>query len=60
MLFISNGKEKAFNELYKRYSKKMLFFFYSKLNKDEEKSNDFLQDLFIKIIEKYFKKLFNN
>ena len=51
MLFISKGKEKAFNEIYKRYSKKLLFFFYTKLNKNEEKANDFLQDLFLKIIE---------
>lgn len=51
MLFIVKGKEEAFNEIYKRYSNKMLFFFYSKLNRNQEKSNDFLQDLFLKIIE---------
>ena len=51
MLFIVKGSEKAFNELYKRYSKKMLFFFYSKLYQDNEKANDFLQSLFLKIIE---------
>ena len=51
MLFISHGKEKAFNELYGRYSRKMLFFFHSKLFKNQEKANDFLQDLFLKIIE---------
>jgi len=51
MLLIVKGKEKAFNELYHRYAKKMLFFFYSKLNNDKEKANDFLQNLFLKIIE---------
>ena len=51
MIFISKGKEEAFNEIYKRYSKKMLFFFYSKLYKDQERANDFLQELFLKIIE---------
>lgn len=51
MLFSSKGKEGAFNEIYRRYAKKMLFFFHSKLNKDQEKANDFLQDLFLKIIE---------
>jgi RNA polymerase sigma-70 factor (ECF subfamily) len=50
MRSISDGKEDAFNEIYKRYAKKMLFFFYSKLYKNEEKANDFLQDLFLKII----------
>jgi RNA polymerase sigma-70 factor (ECF subfamily) len=52
MLFISHGKEKAFDELYKRYSKRMLFFFYQKLARDDEKAQDFLQDLFLKLIEK--------
>ena len=51
MLKIKNGKTKAFNELYNRYSKKILNFFYKKLNYDEEKANDFLQNIFLKIIE---------
>lgn len=50
MLYISNGKEKAFNELHSRYAKKLLYFFFQKLN-DEEKAQDFLQDIFIKIID---------
>ncbi|MDT8412148.1 MAG: sigma-70 family RNA polymerase sigma factor [Vicingaceae bacterium] len=50
MLYISKGKEKAFNELHNRYAKKLLYFFFQKLN-DEEKAQDFLQDLFIKIID---------
>lgn len=52
MLFAAKGKEAAFDELYKRYSKKMLFFFYQRLYQDNEKAQDFLQDLFLKIIEK--------
>lgn len=52
MLFTAKGKEKAFDELYKRYARKMLFFFYQRLYQDREKANDFLQDLFLKIIEK--------
>jgi RNA polymerase sigma-70 factor, ECF subfamily len=52
MLFVAKGKEKAFDELYKRYAKRMLFFFYQRLYQDTEKANDFLQDLFLKIIEK--------
>lgn len=51
MLFIVKGKEQAFNELYQRYAKKMLYFFYTKLYQDQEKANDFVQILFLKIIE---------
>jgi RNA polymerase sigma-70 factor (ECF subfamily) len=52
MLFVLDGKEKAFTELYQRYSKKMLYFFYQRLYQDEQKAQDFLQDLFFKILEK--------
>ena len=52
MLHIKKGNNKAFDELYNRYSKKLLNFFYKKLYQDQEKANDFLQDLFLKIIEK--------
>ncbi len=51
MLFITKGKEQAFNELYHRYAKKMLHFFYSKLYQDQDKANDYVQMLFLKIIE---------
>jgi|TARA_R110000822_G_scaffold308953_1_gene437571 RNA polymerase sigma-70 factor (ECF subfamily) len=49
---MKNGEERAFKELYGRYSKKMLFFFYQRLNNDNERAQDLLQDLFLKIIEK--------
>jgi RNA polymerase sigma-70 factor, ECF subfamily len=52
MLFISKGEEKAFDELYKRYSKRLLYFFYQKLSRDEDSAQDFLQDLFLKLIQK--------
>jgi len=52
MLYISEGKEKAFTELYNRYAKSMLYFFYQRLYQDESKAQDFLQDLFLKILEK--------
>jgi RNA polymerase sigma-70 factor (ECF subfamily) len=52
MLFVSEGKEKAFTELYGRYSKKMLYFFYQRLYQDEQKAQDLLHDLFLKILEK--------
>lgn len=52
MLLVKKSNNKAFDELYNRYSKKILNFFYKKLFQDKEKANDFLQDLFLKIIEK--------
>lgn len=52
MTLVTGGKENAFEELYLRYAKRMLSFFYRKLNQDEQKSQDFLQDLFLKIAEK--------
>lgn len=42
----------AFEELYQRYSKRMLFYFHRNFYGDGEKAQDFLQDLFMKIIEK--------
>lgn len=44
--------EKAFEELYKRYSKKMHYFFYIRLNYNRELADDMLQDLFLKLIHK--------
>jgi RNA polymerase sigma-70 factor, ECF subfamily len=52
MSMILNKNQLAFGELYGRYSKKMFSFFYRMLYCDREKARDFLQDLFIKIIEK--------
>jgi RNA polymerase sigma-70 factor, ECF subfamily len=51
LLFIQKGKEAAFNEIYSRYARKMHFYFYRLLNNDKEKADDFLQDLFLKLIE---------
>lgn len=52
MPFIVKGKEKAFEELYNRYSSKLHFFFYRSLGQDKELANDMLQNLFLKVIEK--------
>lgn len=43
----------AFDELYKRYSQRLLAYFYRMLGGDAEKARDFLQDLFFKIIDKH-------
>jgi len=50
---IAEGNTKAFDELYNRYSLKLLHYFRKMLHNDKEKAQDFLQDLFIKVIEKY-------
>jgi RNA polymerase sigma-70 factor (ECF subfamily) len=52
MSLLTNGGQQAFDELYKRYSKPMLNFFFRMLNNDRKKAEDMLHDLFLKIIEK--------
>jgi len=42
----------AFDCLYRRHSKAILQFFYFALNNDPAKAQDFVHDLFVKIIEK--------
>ncbi len=49
---MAQGNTMAFDELYHRYSTRLLHYFYRMLHKDTEKAQDFLQDLFLKIIEK--------
>lgn len=51
MQYIQQGSEAAFNELYRRYSKRILFFMYKMLRQDEAKAQDLLQDVFLKIVE---------
>jgi RNA polymerase sigma-70 factor (ECF subfamily) len=52
MSLLAKGGQQAFDELYSRYSKRMLNFFFRMLNCDREKAEDMLHDLFLKIIEK--------
>ncbi|MFT5667842.1 MAG: RNA polymerase sigma-70 factor (ECF subfamily) [Vicingaceae bacterium] len=47
----NKGDEVAFGLIYDRYSTLMLNFFYAKLQ-SKEKAEDFLQNLFVKLIEK--------
>jgi RNA polymerase sigma-70 factor, ECF subfamily len=42
----------AFGILYERYAKQMLHYFFYSLHNDNEKAQDFVHDLFLKIIEK--------
>lgn len=52
MGYLSQGDERAFSMLYKRYSPKLMGFFFRMLWKDKEKAEDFTQDIFSKIIQK--------
>ena len=52
MRMIQKKNVTAFNELYDRYATKLLNYFYRMLNGNEHKAQDFLQDLFTKIIDK--------
>lgn len=52
-----NDDPKALTELYNRYGKKLLGYFINMFNGDVEKAEDFLHDLFIKLMDK--KALFN-
>ncbi len=52
MDLIKKGDQSAFDELYQRYSRSLLHYFYRMLGRNEEKAQDFLQDLFLKVVEK--------
>ncbi len=51
MDLISKGDTSAFDDLYARYSTRLLHYFLRMLKGNEEKAQDFLQDIFLKIIE---------
>ncbi|MES2680747.1 MAG: sigma-70 family RNA polymerase sigma factor [Bacteroidota bacterium] len=51
MFHLANGEEQAFDELYKRYGKRLLGYFIRMLNFDKDLAEDALQDLFLKIAE---------
>ena len=52
MALLQQGQASAFDELYDRYSQRLLHFLYRMLNGDEQKAQDFLQDICLTIIEK--------
>jgi RNA polymerase sigma-70 factor, ECF subfamily len=49
---MTGGNARAFNLLYKRYQDKLLYYFYRMLGNDKALAQDFLQDIFFKIIDK--------
>lgn len=52
MQLIVLGDQSAFAELYHRYKERMYYYFYRMLGNSSEQANDFLQELFMKLIEK--------
>lgn len=48
---LSAGNQQAFNTLYNRYNNRLYYFFYRMLDNSSESANDFLQELFLKIID---------
>lgn len=46
------GDSTAFNQLYQRYSQRLLYYFFRMLGNSNEKAQDFLQDIFVKLIDK--------
>jgi len=49
---LARGQSVAFDELYRRYHDRLLHYFRRMLGRDHEKARDFLQDLFLKLIER--------
>lgn len=52
MRCIGRGEVPAFDVLYHRYNKRLLYYFYKMLGQDEHKAQDFLHDVFLKIVER--------
>jgi RNA polymerase sigma-70 factor (ECF subfamily) len=48
---MQQGKEQAFQELYDRYAQSLHQYFYRRMWKDNEKAEDFVHDLFTKLIK---------
>ena len=52
MVLLQSGDAGAFDVLYHRYSQRLLVYFLRMLGNDRDKADDFLQDLFLKVIDK--------
>jgi RNA polymerase sigma-70 factor (ECF subfamily) len=49
---VSHGQPAGFEVLYERYAQRLLSYFYRMLGNNENKAQDFLQELFMKVIAK--------
>lgn len=52
MQYVCNGHTAAFNIIYNRYKNRLLYYFYRMLGNSNELAQDFLQETFMKIIDK--------
>ena len=52
MVKVSDGDSAAFSEIYDRYSTPLINYFYRMLWRDRERAEDFMQELFTKLIHK--------
>lgn len=52
MILVGTNNSAAFEELYHRYSEIILHYFYRMLGGNEHQAQDFLHDIFLKIVEK--------
>jgi RNA polymerase sigma-70 factor (ECF subfamily) len=52
MRMVAKGDQQAFDEIYTRYAAKLSYYFSSKLKHDKEKGEDFIHDLFAKLIDR--------
>ncbi len=52
MKLVRKGDQLAFDEIYSRYAAKLAFYFTRKLKHDREKGEDFVHDLFAKLIDR--------
>lgn len=52
MQALQNGEALAFDEIYKRYHNRLLYYFYRMLGANQEIAEDFLQETFYKILNK--------
>jgi len=52
MGLVRERNAQAFNELYHRYHRRVFYYFYRMLGGVDEKAQDFLQDIFMKLVEK--------
>ena len=52
MRLMNKGDERAFDEVYQRYGSKLAYYFTRKLKHDKEKGEDFMHDLFAKLIDR--------
>ena len=58
MMLVKEKNTAAFEEIYKRYSKIILHYLYKMLGGSEDQAQDFLHDVFLKIIETILNHVF--